>query len=132
MLNDFVYVPISLNLYREVLDRYPDSPHSLIHDVIYNFLERNSDEWNEQFRDGGYRWEKLLLPEGTKIRTKYFGEYLEATVAEKKIVWKKTTYDSIAKVINVMRGGTKNNAWKVSQIKRPSDKDWVAALKLRV
>lgn len=132
MINDYVHIPISLELYRELLARYPTNPHTVIENVVYDFLERTVDDVVQDRPKEGFMWERLLLPSGTKIRTKYFGEQLEGVVDDKRLIWNDEEYDSVAKLINTMRGGTSNNAWKVTEIRRPNDHNWIPAMKLRV
>ena len=130
MLNEYVCAPISLDVYRELLNRHPENPHTVIQNVLHDFLDRTSED--HLGTHSGFNWDRTWLPDGTRIRTKYFGEYLEAQVKSGKLVWNGEEYDSIAKLINKMRGGTNNNAWKVAELKRPNDTSWRTAMKLRV
>lgn len=79
----------------------------------------------------GLRWGPVMLPGGTKLRTKYRGERLIATVVEEAVEWQGPRFESVASAVNSMRGGTSNNAWKVLQVKRPHDVNWQAAELLR-
>lgn len=130
-MNDYVYVPIELNTYRELLNRAPETPNSTIQDVIDDFLERTSEDTEWLLDKKGFFWGRLVLPNGTKLRTKYFGNFLEAYIDANRLIWEKREFTSVSKLINSMRGDTSNNAWKVTEIKRPGDIDWVTAEKLR-
>ena len=77
------------------------------------------------------RWESLFLPESTEVRTKYFNEYKVAAIQGKEIVWDGETYPSMSQLARAMRGDTSNNAWKVLEVKRPSDGKWQPADFLR-
>lgn len=129
-MNNYVYVPMPLDLYKEVLERSPDGPHTLIQNIVEDFLERTDVEYETIERKGIY-WDKLFLPDGTKIRTKYFNKILEGEIFEEKIVWKEKMFNSISQLINTMRGNTMNNAWLFAEIKRPNDINWILADNLR-
>jgi hypothetical protein len=129
-MNDFVYVPIPLELYKDILIYAPDNPHTLIYDVVEQFLERQ-EENSENFKRNGIHWDKLFLPEGTKIRTKRFNNILECEIVDDQIIWDGKIYNSVAQVINSMRGNTMNNAWLFAEVKRPSDINWILADNLR-
>jgi hypothetical protein len=129
-MNNFVYVPISLDLYKEVLERYPDTPHTLIHNVIEDFLERTDVEYDEIERKGIY-WDKLFLPDGTKFRTKRFNKVFEGEIKDDKIIWDGKNFNSVSQAINAMRGNTMNNAWIFTEIKRPNEINWTLADSLR-
>ena len=130
-MNDYVYVPIELNTYRELLKRAPETPNTTIQNVIDDYLERTSEDTEWILDKKGFFWGKLVLPNGTKLRTKYFGKFLEAYIDTNRLIWEKREFTSVSKLINSMRGDTSNNAWKVTEIKRPGDIDWVVAEKLR-
>lgn len=132
MVNDYVYIPISLEIYRELLTRYPANPHTVVENVVYDFLERTVDGVIQERPKSGFMWERLMLPSRTRIRTKYFGEIFEAVVDDRRLIWNEDEFESIAKLINTMRGGTSNNAWRVAEIKRPGDHNWIPAMKLRI
>lgn len=129
-MNNFVYVPISLDLYKEVLERYPDTPHTLIHNVIEDFLDRTDVEYDEIERKGIY-WDKLFLPDGTKFRTKRFNKVFEGEIKDDKIIWDGKNFNSVSQAINAMRGNTMNNAWIFTEIKRPNEINWTLADSLR-
>ncbi len=99
--------------------------------VISDFLERTEEDFMAAPTTLGVFWEALFLPDGTQIRTKYFGEFKVASIEKESIVWDGNVYPSFAKLANKMRGDTMNNAWKELQIKRPSDKMWMPAQSLR-
>lgn len=129
-MNNYVYVPMPLDLYKEVLERSPDGPHTLIQHVVEDFLERTDVEYETIERKGIY-WDKLFLPDGTKIRTKYFNKIFEGQIFEEKIVWEEKIFNSISQLINAMRGNTMNNAWLFAEIRRPNDINWILADNLR-
>jgi hypothetical protein len=124
-LDSFVAVPLPVELYAELAHRYPSSVSSVIEDLARDFLDRTADDFEAApLSHNGIYWESLFLPSGTEVRTKYFNEYKEALIKGKDIVWEGNTYSSMSQLARTMRGNTSNNAWKVLEIKRPSDIRW--------
>lgn len=131
-LNSFVAVPLPVELYAEFTRRYPGSVSSVIEQISWDFLDRTAEDFDSNPHEAaGFHWETVFLPEGTEIRTKYFNEYKVAAIQGTKIVWDGTDYPSMSQLARAMRGNTSNNAWKVLEIKRPSDVKWHAADFLR-
>ncbi|MBV8667023.1 MAG: hypothetical protein JO269_11125 [Burkholderiaceae bacterium] len=130
-LNSFISVPLPTSLVSTLLRRYPDGISRLIEDVVMDFLERTGDDFSARPQPTGIYWESLFLPSGTQLRTRYFGEFKVAEINNESIVWGGSVFPSFAQLTNAMRGGTSNNAWRELQIRRPSDKTWVAAQSLR-
>lgn len=127
---DYVSVPINLALYQELIRRHGIAANEVIQYQVEMFLERTQDD---SFIDQtfGIAWEKLFLPEGTQLRTKYYREYKYAEVKKDKIVYEDKNFPSVSSAVNVMRGGTQNNAWNVVEIQRPVDSSWISAKHLR-
>jgi hypothetical protein len=127
-LNSFVAVPLPIELYAEFARRYPGGVSSVMEQVSWDFLDRTAVDFEAEPRgSNGVHWESLFLPEGTEVRTKYFNEYKVATIQNKEIVWEGETYPSMSQLAKSMRGDTSNNAWKVLEVKRPSDAKWQLA-----
>lgn len=129
--DSFVAVPLPTALVKALLSRSPYGISSLIENVVYDYLERTEEDFIQPIKTEGVYWESLFLPSGTEVRTKYFGEFKTATVDGESILWEGNTYPSFARLTNAMRGGTMNNAWNELQIKRPTDKTWIAAQSIR-
>ncbi len=129
---DFVAVPLSVDLYRRLLER-PFQPHVLIENVIQDYLDRTAQDIPspKRNRGRGMHWEATFLPEKTRIRTKHHGIYKYAEVKGDFIAYEGETFSSISGAINRMRGDTQNNAWKVTQVMRPTDTEWVGAVRIR-
>jgi hypothetical protein len=129
-LDSFIAVPLPTSLVIALLARSTNVSDLLVN-IASDFLERTKADRPAISASTGVYWESLFLPSGTQIRTKYFGEFKVALIEEDSIVWNDNHYPSFAKLVNEMRGGTINNAWKELQIKRPTDNSWVPALSLR-
>ncbi|MDK9703846.1 MAG: hypothetical protein OEL20_11970 [Sulfuritalea sp.] len=131
-LDAFVSVPVSIELYAEFARRFPSGVSSVLEQVAQDFLDRTAEDFaaREPLAQGIY-WEALFLPEGTQIRTKHYGEFKVAEVANGEIMWEEESYPSMSQLARAMRGDTSNNAWKVLEIKRPSDARWQSADFLR-
>jgi hypothetical protein len=139
-VDSFVAVPLSTELYAEFTRRYPGRANSVLENVAQDFLDRTADDYKPlPTKERGIHWisplgssqQKLFLAEGTQIRTKYRGEYKTATIQGEAIIWENKTYPTMSQLAYAMRGKTSNNAWKVLEIKRPSDTTWTPADSLR-
>jgi hypothetical protein len=131
-LDSFVAIPVPNELYAQLASRYPAGVASVVEQVVQDFLDRTAEDFGTpRSMKQGVQWESLFIPEGTQIRTKYYGSYQLAEVAEGKVVWDGETYPSMSRLASAMRGDTSNNAWKVLEIKRPNDSDWQLADRLR-
>lgn len=131
-LDAFISIPVSNELYTEFARRFPGKVSSVLEQVAQDFLDRTAEEFGarETCAKGVY-WESLFLPEGSQIRTKHYREIKLAEIVGDEIVWKETSYPSMSQLARAMRGDTSNNAWKVLEIKRPSDVKWQSADFLR-
>jgi len=130
-LDSFVAVPIPTELYDEFARRYPRGISSVLVHIARDFLERTAEDHSRKQESKGVYWESLFLPDGTQIRTKYFGEFKVAQVTDGKIHWDRKLVPSMSQLARAMRGDTSNNAWKVLELKRPTDAQWQAADFLR-
>lgn len=132
-MKNTTYVPLKNDLLMKLIARYQENYPVAIDDVIEDFLERTADEHGELpgFRQGGYIWDQLELPDGTQLRTRYYDEWQVATLKKGKFYFKNKPYKSPAKVCNAMRGNTSTNAWHMLQIKRPQDIEFTRAEKFR-
>ena len=133
-IDSFVGIPMSHELYSQLAGRYPGRVATVIEHVVQDFLDRTAEDFDgprNQHGSSGVSWDKLFLPVGTQLRTKYYGNYQVADVEDGKITWKGEEHSSVAQVANAMRGNTNNNAWKVLEVKRPQDAAWQLADRLR-
>ena len=131
--NEIVNIPIGLAVYRDLITRYPDRPHSVIENVISDFLERTSEDLPhlQKVNGRGVMWELLFLPEKTQLRTKHINKYKYAEITNDAIVYGSHSFPSVSKAINYMRGETQNNAWRVTEVLLPNSDLWARAEKLR-
>ena len=132
-VNDIVAVPISLALYREIIERYPERPHTLIENVVSDFLERTAGDAPKikRSRGGGVSWESLFLPDKTRLRTKHHGEYKYVDVKGDQLTYAGKAFPSVSQVTNHVRGNTQNNAWRVLEVLLPNSEKWIPAESLR-
>ena len=120
--DDFVCVPIPSDLYAALARRQPRGVSTLLTDVAWDFVERTADDFEAGPRSkGGVQWDAIFLPDGTEVRTKYFGEVKVATIEKGQIHWDGRAFHSMSQLARAMRGDTSNNAWKVLEVKRPAD-----------
>lgn len=131
-LDDFVCVPIPLDLYAELARRQPRSVATLLSDVAWDFVDRTAADFEARPRSkSGFQWDAVFLPDGTEVRTKYFGDMKVAAIADGEIQWEGKAFQSMSQLARAMRGDTSNNAWKVLEVKRPDDASWKLADFLR-
>lgn len=131
-LDSFIAIPVPHGLYIELARRYPSRVSTVVENVVQDFLDRTAQDFESASpKDQGIHWESVFLPEGTQIRTKYFGDYRVAEIVAAQIMWNGNSFPSMSRLARSMRGNTSNNAWKVLEIKRPSDATWELADYLR-
>lgn len=110
--------------------RYPDGILGVVEHVLEDFLERIKDDDVEANAEA-YQWDQLRLPSGTKIRTKYYGEYQVGEVLDGKLYRDGEEYASMSQLARVMRGNTSNTAWIVLDLQVPGESGWKLADRLR-
>lgn len=99
---------------------------------MQDFLDRTAEDFEARTPiKQGVHWDSVFLPDGTQVRTKYYGEYQVAEIIDGKIVWKGKPFPSLSQLASAMRGDTSNNAWMVLELKRPIDSSWSPADRLR-
>lgn len=131
-LDDFVCVPIPLDLYAELARRQPRRVATLLSDVAWDFVTRTAADCEDKPRgNSGFQWDAVFLPAGTEVRTKYYGDMKLATITGAGIQWEGKVFRSMSQLARAMRGDTSNNAWKVLEVKRPADASWKLADHLR-
>ena len=132
-MKNTTYVPLKNDLLLKLIDRYKENYPVAIDDVIENFLERTADGHDDvvSFREGGYVWDQVDLPSGTRLRTRYYDEWQVATLEDGKFLFNDKPYKTPAKLCNAMRGNKTTNAWMMLQIKRPQDVDFRKAESFR-
>lgn len=127
-----VGVLIPTDLYGELFRRYPGSVSSILEQISWDFLDRTAEDFQDaQLKPTGVYWERLFMPEGTEIRTRYFGDFKTAKIEGERIVWEGTTFPSMSQLAKAMRGNTVNNAWQVLEVRLPSSIRWEPASSLR-
>lgn len=127
---NFVCVPISSEAFAELVNRYQTRAGLVVGNVVQDFLDRTHADSPPSPKTGLY-WERLYLPSGTELRTKYKEDYKYAKINGDRAVFQGDTFSSISKLCNWMRGKTNNNAWNFMEIKRPNDTEWSKAFQLR-
>jgi hypothetical protein len=131
-LDTFVAVPISHQLFMRLASRWPGGITSGVEDVLHDFLERTQEDFQAAHGEAkGLQWDSVHLPHGTELRTRYYGETQIAAIDDGRIVWDGEEYPSISRLASAMRGDTSNNAWKVIEVKKPTDAKWTPAERLR-
>ena len=131
-LDEVVFVPFPVHLYRELLDRHSNRANAVIEDVVQDFVDRTADSIPKtKNRGAGIFWETLFLSDKSRLRTKHLREYKYAEVKGDKVIYDGKSFSSVAQATNKMRGDTSNNAWKVLEVLRPNDSQWVHAALLR-
>jgi hypothetical protein len=88
-------------------------------------LSKGSDPTNLR----GYQWKTLFLPEGTELRSWSYGEYNYARVVGDEIIHngQPVTPNQFAQ----SQARSTRNAWEDLKVKRPEDKQFMPANRLR-
>lgn len=112
-------------------------PVAVIEDAVLYWMENAA--WKQEDlmpevvnapRHQGYLWRKVLLPPGTKIRTQHKRQTFHAEIIDGHFVYNGQSMTP-PEFANTVAAGTTRNAWKVLDIKRPEDRDFVPAEVLR-
>lgn len=77
----------------------------------------------------GYQWKTLFLPHGTQLRMHYGGECFYADVVEERFRFR--SYATSPRQMTVVVAGPGRNAWIDLWVRRPGEREWVQADKLR-
>jgi len=77
----------------------------------------------------GYSWKSVFLPSGSALRIRYNSQYHYAKVEGDKLMYGGDPVSPNQFALKV--AGSARDAWRDVWIKRPSDKDYVAANSLR-
>lgn len=83
----------------------------------------------EHGRGRSYRWKEVSLPHGTEVRMRYRGAYHYAGIQGDQFIMNGQPSSPSAFAHQVTN--TSRNAWRDLEVKRPSDRGWVPAAKLR-
>jgi len=133
-LDQIAAIPVSSELYAELVRKFPKRVSSLVEDVVWDFLERTEDDYEATKKTprNGVHWDKVFLPAGTKLRTKYFNDYKYAEIKGDKIIYEDKAVSSVSQLARRMRDNTSVNAWLYMEVMRPGDKEWLKANVLRI
>ncbi|MCP1674525.1 hypothetical protein J2T57_001627 [Natronocella acetinitrilica] len=129
--NAFVAVPIRLDLYQELMRRHGQAANAVVEDQVEAFLERTEGDPVVSPAAEGVTWDGLFLPEKTRLRTRHRRVYKYADVVSDHIVYEGERYSTVNRAVNAMRNNTQNNAWRFTEVLRPSDAGWTPAERLR-
>lgn len=134
-----IHVAISPDTYFELAEFLAEQgasedPTDIIEQAVRYWMDNAA--WKEDLipskreAQRGYRWKTLFLPEGTKVRMRYKGQYYYGEVVgdELHANGKPTSpAEFTLKITNTSR-----NAWRDIEVMRPADKVWRLADTLRV
>ena len=153
---DYVHVPVQRDTYKAFVAMLDDSEHpvAVIERLLQDFwgerFERqdslgllqggsstNEDllvqekAWTAHYGNikEGYRWDRLLLRNGTQLRSTYKGCEHIAEVRHSEIWYQGKTFTP-SKFANAVAGNTIRNAWRDLSIKLPGC-EWQEAAALR-
>lgn len=128
----YISVPIPEYLYLELAKSYSPDVSSKVAKILSDHIVAKSKSTDTRdVNEATFTWLPLSLPSGTKLRTTYYREHLVADIIDGKLIWNDKVYPSVCELINTMRGGTRNNAWRCTEIKYPNSSSWVLADRLR-
>ena len=128
----FVSIPVSTALYSEFARRFPGGVASVVEQVAQDFLDRTALDFEaDEAAGGGMWWDGLFLPHGTQLGTRHLGQLKVGEVVDGEARYEGQSYASVNRLGLAMRGSA-TNAWRDLLVKRPTDKDFIAAGELRV
>ncbi|MCL1075307.1 hypothetical protein [Shewanella dokdonensis] len=131
-IEQYLSVPIPESLYLALAQHYPTGVAASIANILSDHLANKDENARQEYSgEGSFQWAQLTLPHKTQLRTKYYGKYLIADIINGKLIWNSKSYLSVSELINTMRGGTRNNAWRCTEIKYPNETSWLLADRLR-
>jgi hypothetical protein len=145
-------VPIDANLVAQIIlrSRGRHDVGVVVNNVLSDFLERtlgDADiwsaehaeeaadpglrEWLQEYGDPskGYRWQHLLLPNGTQLRARPYGHAKIAEVKRQQVVFEGTSM-SPSQFASVAWNRTSRSAPRDLEVKRPGDTEWQSARQL--
>jgi hypothetical protein len=148
-----VAVPVSGSIIAEIILRSQGrvDPVGLIESAITNFLDRTRGDalvWSEEHAnavaeeqaDGslqkygpasrGYHWQNVFLPNGTQLKIPYKSRDHFAEIRHQQLYYEGTP-SSPSQFASRVASNTSRNAWRDIWVKRPDDKDWLTANRLR-
>lgn len=149
---EHVYVPLHIELFAELEKRLGSAAvFSAIDEVITQYLDRNDvgatgysaeetakaetvtdKEFFAKFGVTvlGYQWQTLFLPNGTKLRMRYKGEYFYADVVQEEIIYGEESL-SPSRFASAVAEGSSRNAWRDIYVQLPGSSNWKLASSLR-
>ena len=149
---DYIYVPLRVDLYAELIRRSGRSDVSIyIQNQIDDFLEstkgdpniwtasyieslagQEEDEFLKKFGSPsrGYQWQSVFLPNGTKVRMLYRGDYSYGEVRHGKLYLGDNSL-SPSEFARQVASNTSRNAWRDISVQFLGDASWRLADDLR-
>jgi hypothetical protein len=77
----------------------------------------------------GYQWKRVFLPDGTRVRMQSDGEWSYADVIGDELMYRGRTVSP--RQLTIAIAGNGRNAWRDLWIRRPGEKGWSGADRLR-
>jgi hypothetical protein len=77
----------------------------------------------------GYQWKRLFLPEGTRLRMHYTGLWFYADVVADQLMYRGDPVSP--RQLTIAVAGDGRNAWRDLWVRRPGEKQWTCAERLR-
>ncbi len=149
---DYIFVPLRADLYAELVRRSGRSDVSIYienqiddflestkgdpeiwsSEYVENLAEQEDDEYREKFGDPGrgYQWQKVFLPNGTKVRMTYRGDASYGEIRHSELFLEDESM-SPSEFASRVANNTSRNAWRDIYVKFPGDGSWKIADDLR-
>jgi len=132
LTTQYVSIQIPEHLYLELAKSYSPNVSSNIVKILSEHIPTQSYSTDSMpTSEASFTWSPLTLPSGTKLRVRYKNQEFIADIINGKLFWNDKAYPSVSELINTMRNGTRNNAWRCTEIRYPNDTNWVLADRLR-
>ncbi len=139
MNESYINVPVPISSFLGLVDFLKEQgskrdPVQTVETAIEYWIDNAS--WKQEdlmpeifTKDRGYRWKRVFLPHGTRIRMRYKGKYYYAQVQEDEIIYEGRAISPSELANNVTNSS--RNAWRDLEIRRPEDDEWYSADDLR-
>lgn len=79
--------------------------------------------------DRGYQWKRLFLPDGSRLRMHFGGRWFYADVIADQLVYQGRAVSP--RQLTIAIAGDGRNAWRDLWLRRPGERDWTSAERLR-
>jgi len=97
--------------------------------LVNNYIERTEDNIPADEVESGYYWQRVLLPNGTRLRMTIHGTQHFAEIKNNAVVYEGKRYTPSSWANHI--AGHPRNAWRDIYVMRPGESEWKFSNTLR-